>query len=138
MTPTMLGAINAIALLQTTMSFVTIARGDLSGVDEPRQVVIRTVEEWQALWTEHSGGTSVPDVDFSRSLVAGVFQGSRPTAGFQVEITGGTRRTGRVVVPEHGERRPPAGQPVAQILTAPFHMISLSRDVGEVRLQRID
>ena len=88
MTPTMLGAINAIALLQTTMSFVTIARGDLSGVDEPRQVVIRTVEEWQALWTEHSGGTSVPDVDFSRSLVAGVFQGSRPTAGFQVEITG--------------------------------------------------
>ena len=69
--------------------------------------------------------------------MAGVFQGSRPTAGFQVEITR-VQVEGDVVVLEHGEHRPPAGQPVAQILTAPFHMICLSRDVGEVRFRRID
>lgn len=132
----MLGVVGTIAL-QTTVSFVTVARGDLSGIDEPRHVVIRTGEAWQTLWTEHGGDTPVPVVDFSRSIVVGVFQGSRPTAGFQVDITR-AHVDGDVVVIEYIERRPPGGQPVAQILTAPFHLISLSRDVGEVRFRRMD
>ena len=66
----------------------TIVRGGMSGVSAPREAVARTREEWVALWRAHSAGQAAPDVDFSNQLIVAVFLGSRPTAGFGVEIVG--------------------------------------------------
>ena len=35
--------------VQAAISFTAIAGGTVSGIDEPRQVVVRTTDEWQAV-----------------------------------------------------------------------------------------
>ncbi|MGH3369203.1 MAG: hypothetical protein ACRDPR_04320, partial [Nocardioidaceae bacterium] len=62
-----------------------------------REVTIRSAAEWQALWKEHDGG-DLPAVDFAHSMVVGVFLGSRPTAGYAVEISAVLEEAGRTVV----------------------------------------
>ncbi|MBI3047208.1 MAG: protease complex subunit PrcB family protein [Acidobacteria bacterium] len=66
-----------------------------------------------------------------------VFLGLRQTAGFEVEITAVRSQDGKAVV-EYVERRPPSDALVAQVLTAPFHIVSVSRDVGALEFRKIE
>lgn len=127
----------ALALMQTMLPFTTVARGEQSGIDAPREVVIRTAKEWEGLWKAHSPAAPAPRVDFSSALVVGVFLGTRPSAGFQIEITDVTT-DGDAAVVEYVERRPGPGAIVAQILTAPFHLVSLARRDGEIRFRKVN
>ena len=119
----------------TTMAFETVARGRMSAIDAARQFVVRSDAEWTALWREHAAVTAMPAVDFTTRMVAGVFLGSRPSAGFDVEIVA-VRRDGDGTVIEYVERRPPPGAVTAQILTSPFHIVSLPRQQGAVTFAR--
>ena len=112
----------------------TIAEGTDSGITSARQVVIRTADEWRTLWAAHRS-ESTPQVDFSRSIVVGVFLGSRPTAGFRVEITGATVQGDQAIV-RFVEHLPAADAILAQIITAPFHLIALPSAVRTVRFQQ--
>jgi hypothetical protein len=113
---------------------MTIAQGLHSGITDTRQVIVRTAEEWQALWSAHGSGQA-PPVDFSRAVVVGVFLGSRPTAGFSVEITGATVQGDQAVV-QFVEHRPDPGAILAQVTTAPFHLVSLPSVIRVVRFQQ--
>jgi hypothetical protein len=126
----------AYLLLQAALSFTTLAQGTISFVDKPAQVVIRTTAEWQALWKAHSPATPVPQVDFTRTIVVGVFLGSRPTAGFSVDIVSVREVSNRLVV-EYRERRPEPGRLAAQVLTSPFHLVSLPRDIRSVEFTEV-
>jgi PrcB C-terminal len=126
----------ALTVLQVLVSIATVARGTDSGVDESRQVVIRSAAEWQVLWKAHNADRAAPVVDFARSVVVGVFLGSRPTAGFGMEITA-VKREGERSVVEYLERRPPPGAITAQVLTSPYHLVSLPRDIGTVEFRRL-
>lgn len=101
------------------VTFTTLAQGSSSQILEPREVVVRSAAEWQTLWKEHSAEPP-PTIDFSRSIVVGVFVGSRPTTGYQVDITA-VKGDGGLAVVEYRERRPAPGALVAQVLTSPFH-----------------
>ena len=116
--------------------FVTVAQGTMSNIEEPRQVVVRTAAEWQALWKEHDPEGAAPAVDFAQSIVVGIFLGSRPTAGFAVEITTVRMEATRTVV-EYLERSPPRDAFVAQVLTSPFHVVRLTRTAGSVEFRRL-
>jgi hypothetical protein len=126
----------ALVVLQVLASFTTVARGTNSSIDESRQVVIRSAAEWQALWKAHDPNRAIPAADFTRAQVVGVFLGSRPTAGFSVEITA-VKEDGERAVVEYVERRPPPGALTAQVLTSPFHLVSLPRDVGTIEFRRL-
>ena len=115
---------------------MTIAKGTNSGVSSARQVAIRTAEEWRTLWSAHSSDPA-PPVDFSRSILVGVFLGSRPTTGFSVEITGATVQGDQAVV-RFVEHRPDADAILAQVITAPFHLVTLPSVVRAVRFQQTD
>jgi hypothetical protein len=115
----------------------TVAKGAMSNIEEPRQVVVRTTTEWQALWKEHDAQNAAPVVDFTQSIVVAVFLGTRPTAGFAVEIAAVKPEGSRAVV-EYRERRPPRDALVAQVLTAPFHAVRLARNSGSIEFRRID
>ena len=115
---------------------VTVAQGPTSNIEEPRQVVARTAAEWQALWKEHSPASALPAVEFAQSLVIGVFLGSRPTAGFSVEITA-VRTEGSRTVVEYTERVPPRDAFVAQMLTSPFHLVRIMRTAGPLEFRRV-
>jgi hypothetical protein len=125
-----------VLLIQAALSFTTVARGTASAIDEPREVVIRTPEEWTAVWRQHGASGPAPAVDFSKLMVVGVFLGSRATGGYDVTIAGVTAGPGRARTVEYVERRPGRSDIVAQMLTAPFHLVSIPRDPAPVEFRR--
>ncbi|HEX3703665.1 MAG TPA: protease complex subunit PrcB family protein [Vicinamibacterales bacterium] len=132
-------ALLAAALLQASSMPAhptTIDKGAESAVDAPRQVTVRTLAEWQTLWRLHAPGRPVPDVDFERNMVVGVFLGTRPTAGFAVEIVGTRQDHGSLVV-QYRETRPGRDMMTAQIVTAPYHLATIPRFDGDVRFENL-
>jgi VWFA-related protein len=108
----------------------------MSGIDRPQQSVARTPDEWQALWQRHAPGRPAPTVDLTRDMVVAVFLGSRPSGGYQAEITG-IRTEGNVLVVQWAERRPAPGQVAAQVMTAPAHLVTVPRYDGDVRFEKV-
>src|SRR5918992_1608451 len=117
-------------------SFTTIAKGEVSGQQMAKQVTIRTAAEWKALWTEHAPTEKVPAVDFGKNMVVGIFLGSKPSAGHEVEITG-VRTQDKDVVVEYVQKQPGRGTMAAQILTEPFHLVVLPKHEGTVRFMAV-
>ncbi|MEO7274256.1 MAG: hypothetical protein ABI211_19850 [Vicinamibacterales bacterium] len=111
----------------------TIARGDASRIVEGRRSVARTDEQWRAMWLAHAGpGPEAPPVDFASRMVAAVFQGQRPSAGFDTSIVGTTLEAGVLAV-QVVEHLPLAPRVAANVLVSPFHIVSLPRVEGDVR-----
>ncbi len=129
--------IAALLLAQAALSMTTISRSSQSGVDQARQVVVKTGEDWRALWKEHAPMKPPPDVDFSQSMVLGVFMGSQPTGGYAVEIRRVRSETDGLVV-EYTETRPGAGNVTAQVLTSPCHIVTVPVHAGAVTFERVD
>jgi hypothetical protein len=126
------------ALLQSTLpapAVRTIAKGDTSEIDMPRQAVVRSAAEWSALWKAHNPAAPLPAVDFTREMVVAVFLGSRPTAGHAIEIVKAVGNAGTLVV-DYAESAPPRDRVSAQILTAPYHLAAIPKHDGEVRFQK--
>ena len=110
----------------------TISKGDLSDQDTPRQVVARTSQEWQAVWKLHSTTAPLPPVEFSSQMVVGVFLGSRPSAGYAVEIVG-THSEGPALVVEYTQTQPGRGMMAAEMITEPYHLVSIPAHADPVR-----
>ena len=126
------------ALLQSTPPPLrTVGKGPMSAIDAPRQVTVRSAAEWAALWKENGAGAPPPAVDFSREMVVGVFLGSRPTSGYGVEIVRTIGNSGALVV-EYVETRPSRDVIAAQILTAPYHLVSIPKHEGTVAFKKVD
>jgi len=121
--------------LQIALQFTTLAAGSQSGIEQPRTVTIRTAAQYQALWKEHDPAAPAPSVDFTKEAVVGVFLGSRMTAGFEVTITAIKQENGKAVV-EYVERVPRPSGMVAQVITAPYHLVRVSRDIGTVDFKK--
>ena len=117
--------------------FTTISQSEQSGVEDARQAVVRTPEEWKALWKEHAPGRPMPAVDFTTSMVIGVFLGSRNTAGYRVTITG-IERDGATLAVTYREARPRTGEMLAQVLTFPHHLVRVERIDGAVKFTRAE
>jgi len=116
----------------------TIAKGEDSRIVEARHFLVRDRQAFTAIWAAHAGpDASVPSVDFETRMVAAVFAGERPQPGYDITITG-TRRQDDLLVVVVEERVPDPGMVAAQILIAPFHIVTLDRDDGEVRFSTTD
>ena len=135
----------AAALLQTPATAspaktpeapMTIDKGDQSNVDDGKQVVVRTEAEWTKLWQQHAPDRKRPAVDLSRDMVVGVFMGSRPTAGFSVDIVSTIQANGVLSV-RYRETQPPKGAITAQVLTSPYHLVAAPKFAGEVKFQKV-
>jgi hypothetical protein len=124
--------------MQTGASPVqTIVRDMMSQVDAPKQAAARTPAEWAALWRQHAGDTPAPKVDLASRTVVAVFLGSRPTAGFTVEITA-AREQGGVMIVEWRETRPSRDMILAQVLTSPAHVATIPKFAGEIKFQKAE
>lgn len=125
-----------VGVLQAQGSIRTIEKGANSNVDDRLTASARTEAEWTALWKKHNFDKPVPRVDFSKEIVVAVFMGSRPTAGFEVEIMSAEERDGALVV-AYREAAPKAGAVSAQVLTAPYHIAAVPKASGPVRFQKL-
>jgi hypothetical protein len=115
-----------------TPSFANLVKGNISDQQLGKQVTVRTAAEWKALWKDHAPAAKMPDVDFSKQMVVGIFLGSKPSEGYDVEIVG-VREEGKDLIVEYVEKQPGRGTLAAQILTEPFHLVTVPKHAGTVR-----
>ena len=119
----------------TAPAMKTIDKGDHSNMDDAAQVVAKTAQEWQQLWQKHTPDRPRPAVDFSKEMVVGVFLGSRPTAGYILEIVSAAQDNGSLVV-KYRESIPPRGTMTAQVLTSPYHIVAVPFFPGGVKFEK--
>ena len=125
------------AMLQVAVPPVrSIDKGAMSQLSAARQVAVSDGEAWAALWREHAPARPLPDVDFSREIVVGVFLGTRSSAGFTVEIVGYHEEGGRIVV-EYRETTPSRGAITAQVIVSPYHLVALPKRTGAVTFEKL-
>jgi hypothetical protein len=123
------------AILQTAVSIHSLDKGAMSQIDGARQAVARSAAEWSTLWSQHAGERNRPAVDFDKEMVVAVFLGTRPTAGFSVEIVG-AREEGTTLIVSYRESRPQPGTITAQVLTSPYHIVAVPKH-GDVKWERV-
>ena len=110
-----------------TPLLTTIAKGDGSGIVEPRRTVVGDAASWRALWAAHAGPAEpAPAVDFAADMVAAVFAGERPTPGHEIAITD-TRPEGAALGLVVRETPPARGMMAAQVIVSPFHIVRFPR-----------
>jgi hypothetical protein len=114
----------------------TVHKGPLSQIDTSRQVIVKTPAEFAALWKTHAADRRMPDVDFTTNMVVGIFLGSRPTAGYGVAIVSAQPESGVLIV-KYRETRPSPDLIAAQMLTSPFHLVSVPKLDGPVRFEKL-
>ena len=124
------------AMSAQTPSFTNIAKGDSSERQLATQVTVRTAAEWKALWKDHAPTEKMPAVDFTRDMVVGIFLGTKPSAGYEVEIVG-VRPEGKDLIVEYVQKQPAPGTMAAQILTEPFHLVAVPKHAGTVRFMHV-
>ena len=116
----------------TQPSFTSVARGDMSAQQTAKQVTVRTAAEWKALWKDHLPTAKMPDIDFAKNMVVGIFLGTKPSGGHEVSIVG-VRMQEKDLVVEYVQKQPGRGTMAAQILTEPYHLVAVPRHTGTVR-----
>ena len=119
-----------------TPPFTNIAKGDASGQQTAKQVTVRTAAEWAALWKDHAPTDKMPVVDFSKDMVVGIFVGTKPSAGHEVEIVG-VRTEQKDLIVEYVQKQPARGTMAAQILTEPFHLVAVPKHACTVRFMHV-
>lgn len=133
--------LSMVALTITFMSaqtppFTNIAKGDASGQQTAKQVTVRTAAEWAALWKDHAPTEKMPTVDFAKDMVVGIFLGTKPSAGHEVEIVG-VRTEQKDLIVEYVQKQPGRGTMAAQLLTEPFHLVAVPKHAGTVRFMHV-
>jgi len=129
------GAARAAQPATTAPAMRTIDKGDQSNMDDAAQVVAKTQQEWQQLWQKHTPDRPRPAVDFSKEMVVGLFLGSRPTAGYILEIVSAVQDDGSLVV-KYRESIPQRGSMTAQVLTSPYHVVAVPFFPGGVKFEK--
>jgi hypothetical protein len=114
----------------------TLDQGSQSEIGVARQVTVRDRDEWASFWSTHAPGRPAPSVDFAREMVVGVFMGTRPTAGFGVEIVG-YRDSADGIVVQYRERAPARGAITAQVIVSPYHLVVVPRRSGPVSFEKL-
>jgi hypothetical protein len=127
---------HAVVTQAATPALRTIAKGDQSSMDDAKQAVARTPAEFQAVWRQHDPERRPPAVDFTKEMVVGVFLGSRPTAGWVLEIVSATPDGDGLVV-RYRELAPPPGGVTAQVLTSYHHVVAVPKVAGAVKFEKI-
>jgi hypothetical protein len=127
----------SVALIQAVVPPMrSVDQGGQSEIEVQRQVTVRDRDGWASLWRAHAPRRPRPAVDFSREMVVGVFMGTRPTAGFAVDIVG-YRDSGNDVVVLYRETAPSPDTITAQVIVSPYHLVVIPRRAGTVAFEKL-
>lgn len=110
-------------------------QGQNCAVGEPCEKVIRTAEEWNALW-KSCVGAAAPPADFSRQFAVAVFVGLQSTGGYGVEFL--EPQTGNAAcVVSYRLIRPGPGAFVTQAFTQPYAVRLFDRTAGAIQVSEV-
>ena len=107
-----------------------------TGIAERRRSVVRSQEEFAALWSEvyarHWPKPAMPVVDFQRSVVLVAAMGQRNSGGHLIEFTQLANAGGNLAVTVT-ETEPGRNCGVTGALTAPVVILSVPRVSGQIQ-----
>ncbi len=116
---------------------VNVARGPQSEVTTFGTRIARNDAEFQALWSGLPMRRPAPRVSFGSTMIVAVFLGSKPTAGYGVEIVD-VKRDGETLIVQYTVREPAAGVASADVVTTPYAIAGVPQHAGEVRFDKVD
>jgi hypothetical protein len=131
----LLAFVLAIGVMQAS-GVEIIAKDGMSGVDAAGTAVASTPASWEKLWRSYASDRPLPQVDFTRRRVVAIFLGSRPTAGFGIEIVG-VKTEGDTTTVEWTEVRPEQGLLLAQVMTSPALIASIPTTAANVGFRKV-
>jgi hypothetical protein len=107
-----------------------LGKGAFSGIQQAREEVIRTREEWARNWSLHAAGGKaserIPEVDFSKEVVILATLGRQRTGGHAITVVKAEELGGKLRV-SIARTKPKPGSMALQALTAPFHFVAVPR-----------
>lgn len=105
-------------------------KGTNSGIEKFQTVLITNNAKFSALWKKLYSvampAPPVPKVDFSRSMVLGIFLGNKPTGGHQVKITGVRLFEEKLIVSAHVTQPSPKKSHSFNV-TRPFSLVIVEK-----------
>ncbi len=116
---------------ETGLTWEELAKGSqASGGESPRFFVATSQAELENVWGLAYGNLltppDLPEVDFSRESVAGMFLGQQPTGGYSVSVQDVTLEDGEVYL-QVNVTEPAQGAITTQALTNPWVMVRVSQ-----------
>ncbi|HQK94292.1 MAG TPA: protease complex subunit PrcB family protein [Armatimonadota bacterium] len=119
-----------------TLEIVARYTGTRSGIHEALRQVIRTEDEWKALWERHTQPfeprPELPQVDFGKSMLIVVFSGEKPTGGHSVRVET-VRETKDGLDVTFRVTKPDEGMMTTQAFTQPYDIVVVDNTEGELR-----
>ncbi|MBZ2206786.1 protease complex subunit PrcB family protein [Massilia soli] len=124
-------AVQFVDLKPVQLAFRELDRSSRSLVAQPKNVVVRDAAALAALWAEHGGPAPLPQVDFQRHMVIGVFAGSQPNGCHSTAIDAIARAQGKVTV-ARTDTVPGPGVMCTLAIVHPAHIVMVERSDAPV------
>ncbi len=109
------------------VAFVPVGKGSYGGVNDRRFVVVKDEIEWKELWGEINGNVlplpPLPEIDFSRQVLAAVFQGLKRSGGYSISVEAIIETGDRVTVSVR-EQEPGPQNLVTMALSSPWEVVA--------------
>ena len=125
----------------STIPFTTLEKGTYSGITEPLHAIIKEESEWHNLWDRHASNIipkpDVPEIDFSREMLIGIFTGQKSSGGYTVEIVNILKEE-RVIKVLYKEKAPLPEEIATTAFTQPYHFIKIPKEDLEVIFPNIN
>ena len=117
------------------LAIATLAKANQSGQSGAAQYVVLDGGAWSTVWAQAHAtvlpAPPLPEVDFTREMVIAVFQGTKPTAGFSVNIAR-VLDSGNTVEVFVEDTSPGPQCFVASVLTSPYHIVKVQMVEKEI------
>lgn len=107
----------------TIVPFTELARGTQSTVGGRVNYIITSSDQLRELWELIGAKKRMPDVDFSKSAVAAVFAGERPTGGYGIEVSKVEDASARKITVTLTQ--PASDCMLTQAVTMPYQVVEL-------------
>ncbi len=133
-------AVNFLPANGSLFALETVSSGTYAGIWAAQNVVIKDKAAWTRLWNDTYKNTvpapSVPDVDFDKQMVIGVYLGEMPNGCRTARITKVAVAADKLVVnySEHDDLR---AVMCSQALSSPFHLVAVTRSDAVVEFANI-
>lgn len=107
--------------------YSVIETGVNSSILDERFVMFRDQDSFKSMWMEHHSASpaEMPALDFQNNMVIGAFAGSKPSGGYQLEITEIKEDQANLAVVLQ-LKQPDAGCMVSSVMTQPY-VIALTK-----------
>jgi len=123
-------------LPQNQVLWSTFQTGTISKIQGQTIQTMSTENEFQMYWKVATGQppqTAPKNVDWLKEKLVAIHLGARSSGGYTLAVTG-IERNGTTAIVHALEHTPTQGQWVSQMVTAPWVIVRVPRDLGQIKL----